>query len=84
MDGEQPDQGIEGIRQAAQSLMHRIGELERITNQGSAREREMSTRVDELTRAQVRKQWERRGHAKGISESKAIMGLKLLGDGRGA
>ena len=51
MDGEQPDQEIEGMRQAVQALLNRVGELERMTTRGSARERELSTRVEELTRA---------------------------------
>ena len=84
MDGEQPDQEIEGMRQAVQALLNRVGELERMTARGSARERELSTRVEELTRALVRNQGHDRGRVKDISESKAIMVMKLLGGDRAA
>ena len=64
--------------------MNRVTELERITNQGTTREGELVTRVDELTRAVVRNQGSGRDRAKAISKSKAVAGMSILGNDRSA
>ena len=62
--------------------MSRVTELERTTNKGTTRERELVTRVDELTRAVVRNQGNGRDRVKEISESKAVAGMSILGNDR--
>ena len=84
MNGEAAEQELERLRQGFQGLVNRVTELERITNQGTTRERELVTRVDELTRVVVRNQGNGRDRVKEISESKAVAGLNILGNDRAA
>ena len=65
-----------------QELVARVLELERGIPQSDRRERELLTRVEELTRAAARNQGEARNPVREISESKAVMGLKVLSDDR--
>ena len=71
MHGEAVEQEFERLRQGFQGVVHRVVELERVTAQGTTRERELITRVDELTRAVVRQQGHGRDRVKEISEKKA-------------
>ena len=86
MNGEAAEQEPERLRQGIQSLVNRVVELERVsaqleivTAQGATQDRELVTRVDELTRAVVRQQGNGRDRVKDISKSKALAGLGILG-----
>ena len=67
-----------------QELLARAIELERGIAHSDRRERELLARVEELTRAAARSQGEARNQVREISESKAVMGLKVLGADRAA
>jgi hypothetical protein len=69
---------MEQWRQGMQELLARVIELERGIAQSDRRERELLARVEELTRAAARGQGEVRNQVKEISESKAVMGLKVF------
>ena len=75
---------MEQWRRGMQELLARVIELERGIAQSDRRERELLARVEELTRAAARSQGEVRNQVKEISESKAVMGLKVLGEDRAA
>ena len=77
MNGEAAEQELERLRQGIQSLVKRVAELERVsaqlervTAQGATQDREVVTRVDDLTRAVVRQQGNGRDRVKDISERK--------------
>ncbi len=74
---------MEQWRQGMQELLARVIELERGIAQSDRRERELLARVEEL-RAAARGQGDARNKVKDISESKAVMGLKVLGEDRAA
>jgi len=74
---------MEQWRQGMQELLARVIELERGIAQSDRRERELLARVEEL-RAAARGQGDARNKVKEISESKAVMGLKVLGEDRAA
>ena len=61
-----------------------IAELEIMTLKGGARERDMATRMDEMTRAIIRSQRENKHRVRDISESKAVMAITVLGDDQAA
>ena len=75
---------MEQWRQGMQELLARVIELERGIAQSDRRERELLARVEELRAAAARGQGDARNKVKEISESKAIMGLKVLGEDRAA
>jgi len=75
MNGDPADLAAElgNLRRGYQELLTRLNEIERGHTQ----------RLDELSRAYIKIQGDpRRGHHKEISESKAVMGLKVLSDDR--
>ena len=73
---------MEQWRQGMQGLMTRVIELERGIAQRDHRERELLARMEEMTRAAARGQGEVRNQVREVSEGKAVMGLKVLGDDR--
>ena len=75
---------MEQWRQGMQGLMTRVIELERGIAQRDHRERELLARMEEMTRAAARGQGEVRNQVREVSESKAVMGLKVLGEDRAA
>ena len=79
MNAEAAEQEFERLRQGFQGLVNRVADLERVTAPGTTRERELITRVDELTRAVVRQQGNSRDRVKDISEIKAVAGLGTWG-----
>ena len=70
-DPVDPAAELVNLRRGYQELLTRVNEIER----GHAQ------RLDELSRAYVKMQGDpRRGYHKELSESKAVMGLKVFND----
>ena len=75
---------MEQWRQGVQELLARVIELERGIAQRDHRERELLARIEEMTRVSSRGQGEARNQVREVSESKAVVGLKVLGEDKSA